>query len=108
MGKIGLWDKRNEFLLKDVTAIELALDSALRKQLLDLLQGFGYQMTGSGAMVVATGPENRLMVTAADMGSLGIRRVTFSLQRSVAGEMRQSFGRSSLLVSPRDEAVWSF
>ena len=62
VAKIGLWDKRNEFLLKDVTAIELALGSALRKQLLDLLQGFGYQMTGSGAMVVATGPENRLMV----------------------------------------------
>ena len=107
VAKIGLDSRRGEFLLKDVTHIELALAEASRSSFLRLLEAFGYQISGAG-MSVATGPEARILLVEPSGGGAGIRRVTMSLQRSVAGELRQRYGSSELVISPRGEAVWSF
>ena len=104
VAKIGQFDKRNEFLLKDVTSLEIALPAPERQRFLDLLAALGYQLNGP----VATGPEIRLHLPIASEGRAGIRQATFSLQRTIEGEMRQKLGESELLLSPRGEAIWMF
>jgi hypothetical protein len=104
VAKIGQLERRNDFLLKDVTSLEIALPVEERKRMLELLPSLGYQLNGP----VATGPEIRLHLPADFEGRGGIRRATFSLQRTVRSEMRQRFGDSELLVSPRGEAIWTF
>ncbi|MBM3735302.1 MAG: hypothetical protein FJW39_05885 [Acidobacteria bacterium] len=109
VAKIGQDTRRSEFLFKDVTAIELALDGPQHAAFPEMLVKLGYQASGGGANVTATGPEIRIHVVPSDASGSGIRRVTFSLQRGVAGEIAQRFGaRSKMIVSPRGEAVWTF
>ena len=107
VAKIGKSAQRSDYLLKDVTSIELALDFPTRQRLLTMLSAFQYQVSGSGQLTVATGPEVRLLITSASNSQFGIRRVTLSLQRSVEGEIRQRFGRSEIIVTPRGEALWT-
>lgn len=103
VAKLEQFGRRNEFLMKDVTAIGLELAAADQAAFLKLVQELGYQVSGS----VATGPEVRLTVNAVAK-PVGIRTVGFSLQQSIASEQRHRMGRSELLLSPRGHALWTF
>jgi Family of unknown function (DUF5829) len=103
VAKIGEWHHRNDFLLKDVVAIEVNLPPDRAAPFKTLLDAFDYQRTGS----TATGPEIRITVNA-NRPPMGIRSVTFSLQRSVPSDFELSIGSSKLLLSARGQAVWTF
>ncbi|MFN7921405.1 MAG: DUF5829 family protein [Bryobacteraceae bacterium] len=104
VAKIGQAPRRAEFLMKDITAIDLELPPAEQRTFLALVETLGYQVSGE----VATGPEIRLAVRAA-IKPAGIRAVSFSLQRSVTQESVQRFGsRSQLTVRSRGDAQWVF
>lgn len=104
VAKIGLAPKRGEFLMKDVTALDLELPVEEQRRFLALVESLGYQVSGD----VATGPEIRLTVRSSAKPA-GIRQVAFSLQRSVTEEVAHRFGsRSQSVVRPRGDAIWSF
>lgn len=102
VAKIGEAHHRNDFLLKDVAAIDINLPDAAADQFAGLLNAFDYQFTGG----TATGPEIR--ITTARAKPYGIRSVVFSLQRSVPGDFTLDLGSSRLLLSARGQAVWEF
>jgi len=100
--KIGLGPRRGEFLMKDVTSIELSLPEGEARSFLSLLESLGYQVAGSRA----TGPEIQLTVTGAARPR-GITAVEFSLQKSILSEARIGLGpRSELALNPRGFARW--
>ena len=102
VAKIGETHHRNDFLLKDVAAININLPEASAEHFTELLTTFDYQFTGS----TATGPEIRIATSRARPH--GIRSVVFSLQRSVPGDFTLDIGGSRLLLSARGQAVWEF
>lgn len=102
VAKIGEWQHRNDFLLKDVSAIEINLPVEGAARFKKLLEALDYQLTGD----TATGPEIRIAITAKP-GPRGIRSATFSLQRSVPSDLELIIGSSKLALSPRGQAVWT-
>jgi hypothetical protein len=103
VAKIGEGHHRNDFLLKDVVAIEVSLPAAGAARFTKLMEAFDYQFTGG----TATGPEIRIAVTAGGPPH-GIRSVTFALQRSVPSDFDLEIGASRLALSSRGQAVWTF
>ena len=103
VAKIGEWHHRNDFLLKDVTAIDIALPAQAAAQFKVMLAGLNYQFTGD----TATGPEIRIAISS-NRRPHGIRSVTFSLQRSVPSDFDLVIGNSKLIVSALGHAVWTF
>lgn len=103
VAKIGEWHHRNDFLLKDVVAIDLSLPAADAARFLKLMEALDYQFTGE----TATGPEIRVAV-GSKRKPYGIQAVTFSLQRSVPSDFELVIGGSRLELSARGQAVWTF
>lgn len=99
---VGEANHRNDFLLKDVVAINVSLPHEAAASLQELLAAFDYQFMGG----TATGPEIRITITKAK--PLGIRSVVFSLQRSVPGDFSLDLGASRLMLGTRGQAVWEF
>lgn len=102
VAKIGEWQHRNDFLLKDVVAIDVNLPPDRAASYKKLLEAFDYQFTGD----TATGPEIRITVTS--RRPYGIRSATFSLQRSVPSDIELDIGASKLVLGTRGQAVWTF
>lgn len=103
VAKIGEWHHRNDFLLKDVNAIDIDLPAPTAAKFKAMLDGLNYQFTGH----TATGPEIRIAVTS-NRPPHGIRSVTFSLQRPVPSDFDLALGSSKLTLSARGHAVWTF
>ena len=103
VAKIGESHHRNDFLLKDVAAIDMSLPADTAARFTKLLEALDYQLNGG----TATGPEIRITV-ASKRPPHGIRSVTFSLQRSVPSDFDLAIGSSSLTLSARGHAVWTF
>lgn len=104
VAKIGQAERRGRFLLKDVVEIEIAIDDADRKQFIQMLRAFGYQVSDT----VCTGPGIRFTIVPAAGNFRGIRRVIFSLQRPVKEAIEQRMGVTRLVAGPGDGAVWTF
>ncbi len=102
VAKIGESHHRNDFLLKDVSAIEINLPTDEAARFKKVLEALDYQLTGD----TATGPEIRISVTSKP-GQRGIRSATFSLQRSVPSDLELVIGASKLALSTRGQAVWT-
>jgi hypothetical protein len=103
VAKIGESQHRNDFLLKDVAAIEINLPPDAAARFKKLLGALDYQFTGD----TATGPEIRITATSKPAPH-GIRSVVFSMQRSVPSELDLTIGGSKLALSTRGQAVWTF
>ena len=84
VAKIGQSDRRDTALLKDVTALTIALAPAERETLVKQLRAVGWTATDEAEAVVCRGPESERLrlVTPADAGT-GIVEVEFSLQHAV-------------------------
>jgi hypothetical protein len=83
VAKIGQWDKRRSALLKDVTALTIALPAAERETLVRQLRAVGWIATDAAGAVICRGPdaERVNLVTPAD-GRSGIVEVELSLQHA--------------------------
>lgn len=103
VAKIEESQHRNDFLMKDVSAIEINLPSATAAAFKKVMEGLDYQFTGD----TATGPEIRITVRS-EPPPHGIRLVTFSLQRSVPSDIELTIGASKLALGTRGQAVWTF
>ena len=84
VAKIGQSERRESALLKDVTALTIALAPAEREALVKQLRAVAWTATDQAEAVVCRGPESERLrlVTPADART-GILEVEFSLQHTV-------------------------
>ena len=85
VAKIGQSDRRDSALLKDVTALTIALAPTERETLVKQLRAVGWTATDEADAVVCRRPESeRLRLVEPAGGRAGIVEVEFSLQHAVA------------------------
>lgn len=108
VARIGMHDRRDQFLLKEVDEIDLALAPAERERFRRLLEAVGRRCRTEAGSVICVAPRLRLTLALAGAGSAGIRRVGMSLQRTHGGRREHRFGRSRLLLEDGPVATWWF
>lgn len=100
VARIGQGARRGEFLLEDVLALELTLDTGERDALVRQVRASGWTSRDTVGAVVCEGPEGvSLRVTPTAGGANGITTVELSLQREARGEHR--FGAAVLTLDGR-------
>jgi hypothetical protein len=100
-------DGYRDHLMKDITAIRIAVTSLDLDNTVPLLRagGFVVRTVPSGVIAVRGGTTIRL--DAVPLAQVGLRQVEFSLNRPVPRHEEQ-LGQSTLVVGPGARAVWTF
>ncbi len=106
VAKIGRTARRDAFLMKDVTALTLALPAEEREGLLRQLRAVGYAVREEEGTTVCEGPDVRLHIVAPGGAARGVLDVAFSLQSRVA-RTEHRLG-SALLTLEGDRAQLRF
>ena len=97
VAKIGQAVLRNDFLMKDVVGLTVALPDAQRDPLLRQLKASGYTARDKKGMTVVEGPEVTLRFAPATGPRRGVTEVEFALQRRV-GKSEEQFGQATLTL----------
>ncbi len=97
VARIGQASRRALFLMKDVTALVLALPDHDRDGLVAQLRAVGYAVREDGGAVVCAGPDVRLRIVPPTGSWRGVVEVEFSLQ-SRAPRTQHRLGGSVLTV----------
>ena len=98
---------REGTLLRDVVALQLALDEGERAQLRKACEALGYAVEGDAASWSAQGPQFRIDVSGSD-GPGGLRAIELSLERAVErepvelGRLRVTFDGDRAFLELRD------
>jgi hypothetical protein len=103
-----LSDAYADHLMRNVTGISIAMTENDFDNNVPLLRagGFSVQDTATGIVATGGGTAIRLDVVPADQA--GLRRIDFSLNRTITYQDEVRIGNSTLTVGPRDRAVWTF
>jgi hypothetical protein len=97
VARIGQSVLRDDFLLKDVVGLTLALPEAQRDPLVHLLKASGYTAREKKGGTVLEGPEVTLKLVSGAGPQRGVVEVEFSLQRRV-GKRQEQFGLAALVL----------
>ncbi len=104
-----LSDAYRDHLMRDITAIRIAVTQRDLDSTLPLLRAGGYRIhPAPGGGVVARSGGTTLRFDVVPVGEVGLRQLDLSLNRSVAHRHTERIGRSTLVVGPGDRAVWTF
>jgi len=95
--KIGQAVLRNDFLMKDVVGLTLALPDAQRDPLLRQLAASGYTARARKGITIVQGPEVALRFVPVTGARRGVIEVEFALQRPV-GKSEERFGKAVLAL----------
>lgn len=103
-----LSDAYRDHLMRDVTGVHMAITEKDLATTVPLLRtgGFSVQTTSTG--VVALGGGTTIRLDAVPYDQVGLRRVDFSLTRTITYQDEVRIGNSTLVVGPRDRAYWTF
>jgi len=110
VAKIGMQERRDRFLMKEVTEIEAALPPEDLAGFRGQVEALGYRIRQDGETTVCSGPDVRLLLRPQSPGETsGIRRIALSLQRPHTGPKEYRFGaRSRLEFGAGSGATWWF
>ncbi|GAA2528750.1 hypothetical protein GCM10010423_24330 [Streptomyces levis] len=104
-----LSDGYRDHLMRDVTAVRIAVTAGDLANTVPLLRAGGFTVRSvPGGGVVAKGGGTTLRFDAVPLDRVGLRQVEMSLNRPVAGRHVERLGRSDLVVGPGPRAVWTF
>ncbi|OXS33562.1 DUF5829 family protein [Streptomyces sp. XY006] len=104
-----LSDGYRDHLMRDVTAVRIAVTAGDLANTVPLLRAGGFAVRSvPGGGVVAKGGGTTLRFDAVPLDRVGLRQVEMSLNRPVAGRHVERLGRSDLVVGPGPRAVWTF
>jgi hypothetical protein len=95
-------------LLKNVTAVEVAITHEDWRALRATLAGAGYTLTEDGTEARAAGDVELKFQFVDRPQQMGLRRVNFSLNSKPGTQHVEVLGRSRLVVGPGANAVWTF
>lgn len=102
-------DAYRDHLMRDITAVHLAITEDDIAHTLPLLRAGGFvvrPLAGGGSVALRGGTTIRLDVVPRDRA--GLRQVDFALNRPVAYRHVERIGHSALVVGPGSRAVWTF
>ncbi|MER8222421.1 DUF5829 family protein [Streptomyces sp. NPDC094143] len=104
-----LSDGYRDRLMRDVTAIRLAVTARDLANTVPLLEAGGFAVRSvPGGGVVAKGGGTTLRFDAVPLDQVGLKRVEMSLNRPVPDRHVERLGHSDLVVGPGPRAVWTF
>jgi len=104
-----LSDGYRDHLMRDVTAVHLAVTAGDLADTVPLLRAGGFTVrTVAGGGVVAVGGGTTIRLDAVPREQAGLRRVEISLNRPVKDRHVEPIGHSTLTVGPGSRAVWTF
>ncbi|MGW7267485.1 DUF5829 family protein [Streptomyces sp. NPDC054842] len=104
-----LSDVYRDHLMRDVASIRLAVSERDLAATVPLLRAGGFVVRPvPGGGTVARRGGTTIRFDAVPVGEVGLREVTFSLNRPVADRHEERIGRSTLVVGPGARAVWTF
>jgi len=104
-----LSDAYRDHLMRDVTAIHLAVTQRDLDSTVPLLRAGGFQVRSApGGGIIARSGGTTLRFDVVPVSQVGLRQVDLSLNRAVAYCHKEQIGRSTLVVGPGDRAVWTF
>ncbi|MBN6039686.1 hypothetical protein JYK18_32830 [Amycolatopsis sp. 195334CR] len=103
-----LSDGYRDRLMRDVTAVHLAITERDLGNTVPLLKAGGFTVLEVPGGVVAKGGGTTVRLDAVPLGEVGLRQVEFALNRPVAGRDAERIGHSELVVGPGARAVWTF
>ncbi|GAA2813237.1 DUF5829 family protein [Crossiella cryophila] len=103
-----LSEKYRDFLMRDVSAIHLAITARDLNVTLPLLKNGGFVVvpTPSGVLVTRGGTTMRL--DAVPPAEIGLRSIDFTLNRPLGTRQEHRLGNSTLTVGPGARAFWTF
>jgi hypothetical protein len=104
-----LSDAYRDHLMRNVTGIHLAVPERDLATTLPLLEAGGYDVVtrANGDVVVCDGLTT-IRLSPVPLDEVGLRQITFSLNRSLRWMDEEQIGRSTLAVGPGARAVWTF
>jgi hypothetical protein len=102
-----LSDAYADHLMRDITAIHMGVPERDFLNTLPLLRAGGFTVRTSPGGAVATGGGTTIRLDVVPRAEAGLKRVDFSLNRSVARH-EERIGRSTLVLGPDARAVWTF
>ena len=102
-----LQDTYRHRLMRDITAIHLAVTERDLASTLPLLRAGGFALKADARGVTALRGGTTMRFDEVRIGQTGLKRVEFLLNRSVARH-EERLGNSTLVVGPGDHAVWTF
>lgn len=103
-----LSDDYRNFLMRDVSAIHLAITARDLRVTLPLLRAGGFVIVPQPHGVLVTRGGTTIRLDAVPLAEIGLRKVEFTLNRSVDTRHVERIGRSTLVVGPGDHATWTF
>jgi hypothetical protein len=103
-----LSDAYRDHLMRDVTAIRIAVTQRDLDSTVPLLRAGGFQIRSAPGGVVARSGGTTLRFDVVPAIQVGLRQVNLSLNRSVAHRHVEQIGHSTLVVGPGKSAVWTF
>ncbi|MGW5179345.1 DUF5829 family protein [Streptomyces sp. NPDC004082] len=105
-----LSDAYRDHLMRDVASIRLAVSERDLAATVTLLRagGFVVRPAPGGGGTVARRGGTTIRFDAVPVGEVGLREVTFALNRPVSDRHEERIGRSTLVVGPGARAVWNF
>ncbi|WP_228004011.1 DUF5829 family protein [Amycolatopsis sp. YIM 10] len=103
-----LSDGYQDHLLRDVTAVHVAITEGDLGNTVPLLKAGGFSVWPVPGGVVAKGGGTTVRLDAVPPGQVGLRQLDFALNRPVAVRDAERIGNSELVVGPGSRAVWTF
>ncbi|MCD7438794.1 DUF5829 family protein [Streptomyces lincolnensis] len=104
-----LTDVYRDRLMRDVTAVHLAVTARDLASTVPLLKAGGFAVrTSADGDVVARRGGTDLHFDAVPVDRIGLQKVEFVLNRSVTQRHDERIGKSTLAVGPGPRAVWTF
>lgn len=100
-------DRYKDKLMRDITAITIAVTERDLASTVPLLKAGGFKLHTDVRGVTATKGGTKIRFDKAPMGQTGMKRVEFALNRAVAKHVER-LGSSTLVVGPGKQAVWTF
>jgi hypothetical protein len=100
-------DYRNH-LMRDVTAIRIAVTQRDLDSTVPLLRAGGFRIRSVPGGLTARSGGTTIRFDVVPVGEVGLRQVDLSLNRSVGHRHEERIGRSTLVVGPGNRAVWTF
>lgn len=100
-------DRYKNHLMRDITAIKIAVTAKDLDSTVPLLRAGGFTLWTDAGGVSATKGGTNIRFDKAQMGQTGLKRVEFVLNRVVPRHVEQ-IGNSTLTVGPGKHAVWTF
>ncbi|MBP2323609.1 hypothetical protein JOF56_003994 [Kibdelosporangium banguiense] len=101
-------DAYQNHLMRNVTGIRMAVTANDLANNLPLLRAGGFSIQTVPNGVIATGGGTTIRFDSVPLEQVGLRRIEFSLNRTITYQDEVRIGRSTLTVGPAARAVWTF